>query len=284
MMIVRDFMRKYRAFVTSQLEQLNRLEHVQIADLVSLYSLASNVQHDWGLSSRLPEEQQRLLGDVPGKIKQTEIDATGRFLSQLESQLGFPVLPDSSKVLTPEEVSQRSIEISQLHQALSSAIAPNDPQDPLKVMDGRLTPWNGMLAFLMDTNGTVRSYTVTVERLPEGARFRAVAISEDGKGAAEEVSMGGEKHFGPFKLDKQLVVKLKTFAGSPESLSTNQLPRWGAVSLLREGQQGQLTAVNADRKEWAVSVQARQDPSLKVRLRLIFEQPLPLGWRATGTR
>ena len=101
----------------------------------------------------------------------------------------------------------------------------------------------------MHTNNTTGIYNVEVDKLPNSP-FRGLAVSEDGNAGAKNITSAIGK-FGPFKLDKGLVVESKTFEDKPgtvdnknKALYTNQIPEWAALRLATEQKYGQFRRVS----------------------------------------
>lgn len=280
--LARDRMRfvtEYRDYVAHRLQDYEGLRTIQLADLTQLYSLASNMQYDYGQREKLTPELREMLDELPQEIDKTKVNLTAKFLSALKSRMGFPVRRGTDREMTLKEVADLEAQIVPLNEVLTTLLRTNR-EDPLRKSATQVEQWKNVFNFLLSSNQTERTYHLEVNR-PEGASFRGLAVSEEGNVLATNITRGLVR-FGPFRLAGRLVIESKRFEDKPETVDNPALHRetireWAALRLI-DNPSYQPTPANSNRKRWNVVVPADPAAGQTVALTLVFDDPLPLEW------
>jgi tetratricopeptide (TPR) repeat protein len=272
------FVSDYGALVSNRLQDYAGLRAIQLADLTNLYSFAGGVMRDYSQREKLNAELQELVKELPTEIGKAKTSLTMRFLSVLESQMGFPVRRGTDRELSLNEILELEAQISPLSEVLSRLLR-SDPQDPLVSLAGRVEKWRRVLNFLCGTNQTERTYYIEVNRL-ENPQFRGLAVSEDTNAPVTNITVGLVR-FGPFRLNGRLVIDSRRF-DKQNTLDNPPLHRveireWAALRLI-DDQKYKPTKANGNPRRWNISFLGDPESGQTVTLVLVFDDPLPSEW------
>jgi hypothetical protein len=203
----------------------------------------------------------------------------------LDSQLGFPLLRDSTTVLPASSMGALSTTLQQRVDDISSAMQGMKLQDsgPWGALKARIENLKSLAVMLQGKDGKQNACTVSLQKVDDAAnpadrwraRYRGIRLASEGTApGAIKIESDETQELGKVDVDKPFTLQLFQLADdkAPSQTLDNPAP-WGVLALIARYHGAPEKEGNGT--TWIVQRPIDGVPGNLVTLRLVFDDPLP---------